>query len=149
MKSNALAPLVRQRRYTAHPLADPRFHQVRESLADAGGRLGLFSDVDVRRDPQTNSFELWLQQSGRWRNLVDVGYGIHTVLPLLWMILDTPTNTTFLLQQPEVHLHPSAQAILAQIMSESSHRFIVETHSDHFIDRFRINVMQNVLDPGI
>ena len=75
------------------------------------------------------------------------GRALTSVLPLLWMILDAPSNTTFLLQQPEVRLHPSAQAKLAHIMSESSHRFIVETHSDHLIDRFRINAMHDVLAP--
>jgi len=88
-----------------------------------------------------------MQQAGRWHNVVDVGYGVHTVLPLLRTILDTHGDTTFLLQQPEVHLHPSAQAMLAQIISESPHRYVVETHSDHLIDRFRINVMQKILAP--
>lgn len=147
VESDALPALARQRQYGAHPLGTPRFQQVRKSLATAGVRLGLFSDVDVRREPRTKLLELRLQQSGHWHNVVDVGYGIHTVLPLLWMILDKPQGTTFLLQQPEVHLHPTAQAVLAQIMLESPHRFVIETHSDHLIDRFRIGVMTKALAP--
>ena len=56
-------------------------------------------------------------------------------------------GATFLLQQPEVNVHPSAQARLAQMMAESPHRFVIETHSDHLIDRFRICVMEEMLAP--
>ena len=147
VQSGTPAPLARERSYAEHPLGEERFERVKESLAEVGGQLGLFADIDIRRDPLTNSVEVRFKQSGRWHSLVDVGHGVHSVLPLLWMILDAPSNTTFLLQQPEVRLHPSAQAKLAQIMSESSHRFIVETHSDHLIDRFRINAMHDVLAP--
>lgn len=140
--------LARRRRYDEHSLDTPRFRQIRESLAAAGGRLGLFTDIDVRRDPETRLVEPWVRQSGRWRNSIDVGYGVHAALPLLAMILGRREGATFLLQQPEVHLHPSAQALLAQVMSESPHRFVVETHSDHLIDRFRINVMKKILAPG-
>ena len=56
---------------------------------------------------------------------------------------------TFLLQQPEVHLHPRAQAELASIFVESytksSNRFLIETHSDYLIDRFRIAVRKGLL----
>ena len=49
-----------------------------------------------------------------------------------------------LLQQPEVHLHPRAQAalssLLAQLASQRSQSFIVETHSDYMIDRARIEI---------
>ena len=52
----------------------------------------------------------------------------------------------YLLQQPEVHLHPKAQAeltsLLAQLASTGNHSFIVETHSDYMIDRARIEIMR-------
>lgn len=50
----------------------------------------------------------------------------------------------FLLQQPEVHLHPRAQAELATLIGHlvkvDQKRFIVETHSDYLIDRVRMDV---------
>ena len=48
-----------------------------------------------------------------------------------------------LLQQPEVHLHPSAQAALGSLFCEvasSGQQLIVETHSDHLLDRVRMDV---------
>ena len=50
----------------------------------------------------------------------------------------------YLLQQPEVHLHPKAQAeltsLLAQLASMGNQSFVVETHSDYMVDRARIEI---------
>ena len=49
----------------------------------------------------------------------------------------------FLLQQPEVHLHPSAQAALGSLfcrVASPDRQLIVETHSDHLLDRVRMEV---------
>lgn len=49
----------------------------------------------------------------------------------------------FLLQQPEVHLHPGAQAALGSLFCTVAARgkqLIVETHGDHLIDRVRMDV---------
>lgn len=136
----------RKRRYTEDPLgaaAEP----LRLALSENGDCLGLFSGIDVHQDPGTQGFEVRIMHSERWRNVVDVGYGVHAILHLLRAMNNNLPETVILLQQPEVHLHPSAQAELAQMMAESPHRFVIETHSDHLIDRFRICVMQGVLPP--
>ena len=49
----------------------------------------------------------------------------------------------FLLQQPEVHLHPSAQAAMGSLFCQVAgyeRQVVVETHSDHLIDRVRMDV---------
>ena len=49
----------------------------------------------------------------------------------------------FLLQQPEVHLHPSAQAALGTLfcqVAKPERQLVVETHSDHLLDRVRMDV---------
>ena len=147
VESSPPAPPSRRRRYETDPLGAADIERLRLTLARAGNRLGLFFDVDVQRDPGTQGYELRFMQAKRWRNLVDVGYGVHAVLPVLTAMGAKSHEAVFLLQQPEVHLHPSAQAELAQVMAESQHRFVIETHSDHLIDRFRICVMQGVMAP--
>ena len=92
--------------------------------------------------------EIHVQQSEGWHNIIDTGFGVSSIVPLLHAMYRHQEGTTFLLQQPEVNVHPSAQADLAQMMAESPHRFVIETHSDHLIDRFRICVMEKVLAPG-
>lgn len=54
------------------------------------------------------------------------------------------------MQQPEVHLHPQAQAALTSfIVSEikqTSPTYIIETHSDYMIDRARIEINRGNID---
>jgi predicted ATPase len=48
-----------------------------------------------------------------------------------------------MVQQPEVHLHPRAQAALGDVFFQAAHAhkkvLFIETHSDFMIDRFRLN----------
>ena len=88
---------------------------------------------------------------GIWRNLVDVGYGVSQAIPLMIGLryLNQENYEPFLLQQPETHLHPSAQAALGSLFcsvteqkidENSRHKLIVETHSDYIIDRVLMDV---------
>ncbi len=117
------------------------------ALSRLGQALGLFEDVRILKFPESGMVEMQIKQSGRWCRLTDVGHGVQSILPVLYLMSIEDFATTFLLQQPEAQLHPSVQAALAQTMSESGHRFVIETHSDHLIDRFRICVMEGVLAP--
>ena len=52
-------------------------------------------------------------------------------------------RTCACLQQPEIHLHPSAQAALGSLfcsIAATSIQLMVETHSDHLLDRVRMDV---------
>ena len=130
-------------------------------LVKFGNESGLFSDIDVKyHDKQmSDPFQLEVNvRSGLPTNIMDVGYGVSQSLPILVDVLTTEDEfsqnngkiCTFLLQQPEVHLHPRAQAELASLFVETyskcSNRFLIETHSDYFIDRFRIAVRKELLD---
>ena len=80
---------------------------------------------------------------GLKRNLIDVGYGVSQALPLLTELLRKGAPGTFLLQQPEVHLHPSAQAALGSLfcnIAAQGRQLIVETHSDYILDRVRMDI---------
>jgi len=78
-------------------------------------------------------------------NVSGVGLGIHAMIPTLIALLRSPIKT-ILLQQPEAHLHPVAQASLAEIMANSRHQFIVESHSDFIINRLSICVRKQLID---
>ncbi len=83
--------------------------------------------------------------------MMDVGYGISQVLPILVRIFNASENTMFLLQQPEVHLHPKGQAELSsrfiERITNKNHSFILETHSDAMINRARIEIMRGKIKP--
>ena len=133
----------RQRGFSSDPI--PQWDgDIREFLSERGRNLGLFSDI-VKVESEGHN-EIRVQQNGGWRNIVETGFGVSSIVPLL-LAMYQQNGTTFLMQQPEVNMHPSAQARLAQMMAESPHRFVIETHSDHLVDRFRICVMEEVLAP--
>ena len=131
----------RTRYYPVDPLGvgDDRTDPV--TIGNVGRDLDLFSRIETsERAPQRH--EVLVDISGGMRNLADVGFGVTSVLPLAKALVDAPPGTQFLLQQPEVHIHPLAQAKLVEMMARSSHRFVIETHSDHIIDWFRILVTE-------
>ena len=74
---------------------------------------------------------------------MDMGYGVNQVLPLITELSRPDALPMSLVQQPEVHLHPMAQAALGTLfceMAEQEHQLVVETHSDHLINRVRMDV---------
>ena len=82
-------------------------------------------------------------RKGAQRNLIDVGYGVSQVLPVLTELLREDASSMLLLQQPEVHLHPKAQAALGSLFCSAAsqeRQLIVETHSDYIIDRVRMDI---------
>jgi len=116
-----------------------------EKLRAFGEASGLFETVITHTfgRGQRNPFEVMIRLLDTDLNIGNVGYGVSQVLPLVIEILSADRHpTTFAIQQPEVHLHPKAQAALGSLLFEASktkgHSFIIETHSDFLIDRFRI-----------
>ena len=138
--------LERQRRYSYNPIETLSGQMDLTSINDAGRKLGLFNRIDVRQLPN-NEFEVLVDVFGSYHNLCDVGYGIVSLLPFMKVLGSASPGTLFLLQQPEVHVHPSAQATLVNMMARSNHAFVVETHSDHVITWLRILVKEKTLAP--
>ena len=106
-------------------------------------------------------FQLQVKVRGPKANINDVGYGVSQILPILVQILNPsisknaqrdPMQAFFsLLQQPEIHLHPKAQAelssLLVKLANSGNQSFIVETHSDYMIDRARVDIMRGNIRP--
>ena len=125
-----------------------------ESLKDAlerfGQESGLFDEVSVKRLGSRGSepFQMHVRKYGKRtkgprRNVIDVGYGVSQVLPVITELFLDSDTPMFLLQQPEVHLHPSAQAALGSLfcnVATTNRQLVVETHSDHLLDRVRMDV---------
>jgi hypothetical protein len=118
----------------------------RPFLRSFGQASGLFSDLKVLRMGRKESgpFQIQVKIAGPAFNLMDVGYGVSQVLPIVVDSLRGEEGSTFLLQQPEIHLHPKAQAelgsFLAFLAKEHHKRFLIETHSDYLVDRIRMEV---------
>jgi predicted ATPase len=75
-----------------------------------------------------------------------VGFGISQVLPIIVEGLRMDKNGLLILEQPEIHLHPKVQSLLFDFiysMSLTGKRFLIETHSDHFITRMRRRITES------
>jgi hypothetical protein len=118
-------------------------------MKQVGKSSGLFETVDIRRHGSSSDapFEVDAFLDGKAVNLSWMGYGVSQSLPILVELFDRKGDCTFAIQQPEVHLHPRAQAALGDLFFEvaarGQKRLIIETHSDFMIDRFRRNYRQN------
>ena len=100
--------------------------RLKRELEAFGSFAGLFDEVSIKPFGRKSSepFQLQVRKSGGqskgpWRNLIDVGYGVSQALPVLMELLRPEGADVFLLQQPEVHLHPSAQAALGKFVLPS------------------------------
>ena len=57
----------------------------------------------------------------------------------------TREGETIILEQPEIHLHPSLQSKLADFficMAKSGKKLVIETHSEHLINRLCLRIAQ-------
>ncbi len=119
-----------------------KFKKFIEHIGEASG---LFQKIDVTKfgDSETAPFELDAFVDDKAFGISLLGYGVSQSLPIFVELIDRPKNSWFAIQQPEVHLHPRAQAALGdaffEMAARDNKRFVVETHSDFTIDRFRMN----------
>ena len=119
----------------------------------------MFEEISVRSfgDTDGDPFQIMVRLPGdasemHLRNLVDVGYGVSQSLPVLTELLSDNAPSTYLLQQPEVHLHPTAQAALGGLfcnIAANGVQMVVETHSDYLLDRIRMDVRDGKGEPKL
>ena len=125
--------------------------ELRRHIEIFGQQSGLFDDIEVTRLGKWDGapFQVLVRKYGHGnrkgpkRNLIDVGFGVSQVLPVLIEVFQAQAPELFLFQQPEVHLHPSAQAALGTLFCEvaaSGKQILVETHSDYLLDRVRMEI---------
>lgn len=78
--------------------------------------------------------------------LLDVGFGVSQVLPVVTTLFFVPEGSIVLLEQPELHLHPRAQAHLADLMLHVAEtrrlQLIVESHSEHLLRRLQRRIAE-------
>ena len=138
-----------------------RWELLKGNLETFGRESGLFDEISIKSlgNTEGSPFQIQIrkfsdsvksrQVKGPHRNLIDVGYGVSQALPVLTELLNPETAPMFLLQQPEVHLHPRAQAALGTLFCFAAapyRQLIVETHSDYLLDRVRMDVRDKKTD---
>lgn len=130
----------------------PSWQRVKASLETYGTATGLFESIRIHKlgRGDADPFQILVKAAGRETNIIDVGYGVSQVLPFFIILAELDQHSTLLIQQPEVHLHPTAQAALASVIAEAASKpkspsFVIETHSDFIVDRIRMAVRGRLL----
>src|SRR5579871_2210539 len=92
----------------------------RKFLEQVGKSSGLFQTVTTKDFGRNSNapFELDIILDGKALNISNVGYGVSQALPVIVEIVARQPHSWFAIQQPEVHLHPRAQAALGDLFFE-------------------------------
>ena len=111
--------------------------------------LGLARGFDLEEiAPGSNLYRAMVQTSASSVPvpLTDVGFGVSQVLPALVLLYYVPEGSTVMLEHPEIHLHPSVQSGLADIMLSAAKtrniQIIMESHSEYLLRRLQRRVAE-------
>lgn len=111
--------------------------------------MGLIHDFRVREIAKGSNrwqAKVITREGGTEVLLTDVGFGVSQILPVITLLYYVPEGSTVILEQPEIHLHPLAQAELADvIINVAMHRnvqVILESHSEHLLLRLQRRIAE-------
>jgi predicted ATPase len=113
------------------------------------GLIDTFKVAEIAAGSNRWQAKVVTRKGGSEVLLTDVGFGVSQVLPVITLLQYVPEGSTVILEQPEIHLHPLAQAGLADvIVNAASHRrvqVIVESHSEHLLLRLQRRIAEQVI----
>ena len=123
-----------------------------ENLRKVSGLLEAVTRVGLRTDlvpPQ--SIEVKSVTDSKSFNIVNEGFGTNSLIMLLLQLTSAEKGATVMIEEPEIHLHPKAQAELAEVLTEvaleEDKQVIMTTHSEHITGRLLTLVAEGKLTP--
>ncbi len=115
-------------------------------------RLDLIDSYDLRPISDTNQdYEFLVKQykGGPEVQLIDIGFGVSQVLPVLILCYYAPEGSILILEQPEAHLHPKAQTELADVLIDAvtnrNVQIILESHSEYLLSRLQRRIAEKAI----
>jgi predicted ATPase len=122
---------------------------IETAVAKALQDLGLIHSFKLQAIAENRrDYEILVQRSANSPEVLitDVGFGVSQILPVLVLCYYVPKGSTVILEQPEIHLHPSVQAKLADVFIDAiktrNIQIIIESHSEHLLRRLQRRVAE-------
>ncbi len=130
------------------PFGEPQFGPLLEAVSIWVEYLGIGTRISVS-DRGKLGRTIRLEKDGTDRDLTTIGVGASQLLPVVVTLLAVEEGTLILFEQPELHLHPAVQSRLGDFLATARQdiRLVVETHSESLINRLRLRVVEQRLDP--
>jgi hypothetical protein len=129
-----------------------RLKTFQEMIAYWLREMGLIHDFrieEIKKDSNRWQAKVKTRPGSSEVLLTDVGFGISQVLPVITLLQYVPEGSTVILEQPEIHLHPLAQAGLADVIIQAAvHRdiqVILESHSEHLLLRLQRRIAEDAI----
>jgi len=124
---------------------------ITQKIANWAKRAGIAKGIELLVLTERH-FEVRIMHydTGENENIADVGYGCSQILPILVAGYYLPSESILIVEEPEIHLHPKAQAEVGTFLCEVAKRGIqlfVETHSEHLMLRLQSHVASGALTP--
>jgi predicted ATPase len=111
-------------------------------------------EVLVQAFPMLSATAIRLRKAGlttEWLRAQNMGFGVSYVLPIIVAGLVAAPGSTLIVENPEAHLHPAGQSLVAQFLGRvatTGVQVILETHSDHVLNGLRLaSIDNNPLQP--
>lgn len=101
----------------------------------------------IDKDNLKLSFTVKGNQGGKFSAL-QVGFGFSFGLPVILSFLIVKPGDLLIIENPEAHLHPAAQAKIGKMLAIAANngvQVIIETHSDHILNGIRLGVKENLV----
>jgi predicted ATPase len=123
---------------------------LKEAVLDWLRYMGIAGQVSTRdRGKFGHEVNVATGVNGQMHDLTHVGVGVSQVLPIVVMCLLADSGSILILEQPELHLHPKVQTRLGDFLVATAlqgKQCIVETHSEHLLNRVRLRIAADPKD---
>lgn len=133
-------------RFILHKYFDRIEEETKRWMCD---EFKLVNSLEVKKDGN-RSYRILVNYHDVKVDICHIGLGVSQVLPIIVQGLLLPPGSLFVVDSPEVHLHPSVQSAVMDffiwLATEKKVYVLLETHSDHCVTRIRRRIAEKKLE---
>ena len=108
----------------------------------------LDTEIETEEIDSTNQIKARFKNGSEFVRPKNIGSGISYLASILIICLSAKKEQVIIIENPEIHLHPKAQAKLGEFLAfvaSKGIQIIIETHNDHLINRICYEQFKGIL----